>query len=127
MLTLVSSVYALRVRRACRICQELVKRCHTASSIRWGLSSIYDAIKTWLLTAPEVALRQLNGRGLPGGKGLLDVLMAKKDAAEALSKMADEHGMHFMLRNKFEKWAHSVMNYRDDVGYLRQRKENLHR
>ena len=41
--------------------EAIVKRCSTHGYIVWALSSLFDAIKTGLVTAPELAVRQLEG------------------------------------------------------------------
>ena len=66
--------------------EAIVKRCSTHSGIVWALASLYDAIKNGLVTAAELAVRQLQGRRLPGGKGILDVLLAKKDVVDVMRK-----------------------------------------
>ncbi len=97
--------------------QAVVKRCSTHNGITWGLSSLFDALKTNLLTAPELAVRQLQGKGLPGGKGILDLFLGKQDAAVALHKFAADADFTQSLVARLEKWKVSIDNYRADVGF----------
>ena len=90
----------------------VVKRCSTTTNMSWALNSLFDAQKTYLLTAPEVSLRQLQGKSMPGGKGILDLLPAKRDVADALHKFASEKGFASNLVMKMETWRASVDAYR---------------
>ncbi|CAK0904040.1 unnamed protein product, partial [Prorocentrum cordatum] len=97
--------------------EAVVKRCSTTANITWALSVLFDALKNGLLTAPEIALRQLQGKGMPGNKGILDLFMAKKDVAEAMFKLGNEKGLNNSLLTKMDSWRTSMDNYRNDVGY----------
>lgn len=100
------------------ICAEaIVKRCSTTTCITWALSAIFDVLKTGLVTAPELSLRQLQGRSCPGGKGILDLLLAKQDVAVSLHKFASDNGFDNVLVTKMDGWKSSINNYRADVGY----------
>ena len=94
-----------------------MKRCSTEATILWVLASLYDNLKTGLITAPELALRQLQGRNMPGGKGIIDFLVAKKAVAEAFFKLGEEKGIANVLLAKMDLWKNSMFNYRADVGY----------
>eukprot|EP00969_Alexandrium_andersonii_P104593 4614677-Alexandrium_andersonii.AAC.1 len=62
-LELFDSVYKL---------EAVIKKAGSYNQIRWCICAIIDAVRHLGVTAPEIALRQLTGRGLAGGKGLLD-------------------------------------------------------
>ena len=44
-----------------------------------SVNGVLDSILFNGITAPEIATRQLTGRGLPGGRGLLDLFLAKRE------------------------------------------------
>ena len=52
-----------------------VKRGQSTEGILWCIGGVLDAVRFQGVTPGEVALRVLTGRGLPGGKGLFDLIV----------------------------------------------------
>ncbi len=56
-------------------------------------------------TSPgELPVRKLTGRGMPGGKGLVDTLLAQQDLASASCRWAKENGFEGKVLQKLELW-----------------------
>ena len=55
-----------------------VKRGQSTEGILWCIGGVLAAVRFQGVTPGEVALRVLTGRGLPGGKGLLDLIWASR-------------------------------------------------
>ena len=56
-----------------------MKRASTADEICWCTCGLLDLTKTGNVAPGELSQRQLTGRGLPGNKGVLDLLLAKRE------------------------------------------------
>ena len=95
--------------------EAIIKRAQTEGAIRWCLTGIFDLVKTKTITAGEVALRQLTGRGLPGGKGLLDTLIGKMELGLHLVSMAESMQISSVLVTKLRTWMAGLDIYRKDI------------
>ena len=68
--------------------EALVKRATSVPCIRYCLGTIIDMVYNHGACAGEFAVRQLSGKGLPGGKGKIDMILAKKELSQALKTFA---------------------------------------
>ena len=70
--------------------EAIVKRASSPQLIYWCVAGLLDLVKMKLASPGDISLRQLSGRGLPGGKGILDTLIAKRELACAIvEKLVD--------------------------------------
>ena len=97
--------------------EAIVKRAKTPHAIRWTTAGIIDMVKAGYITAPELALRQFTGRGLPGGKGVVDLLLGKYDLGCALEKWAEKRNLDTHMISKMKNWLCGHYNYRNDMGF----------
>lgn len=81
--TVFDSVYKL---------EALVKKAGALSNIKFCVSYILDQVMNDGAAPGEFAVRQLSGKGLPGGKGKIDMCLAKKELSQALKDYASDHG-----------------------------------
>ena len=73
--------------------EAIVKKGGTPSNIRWLIGGVIDAVKYQGTPLSDIACRQLTGRGMPGGCGLLDLVLGRRELAEALMAKAKESMM----------------------------------
>ena len=96
--------------------EAIIKKAGTPEMIRWCVAGIIDMVLNLGSTPGEVALRQITGRGMPGGKGKVDLLMGKRELAKCLATYSEEKQVSAMLNSKFSLWHTGVDKYRRDVG-----------
>ena len=84
-------------------------------------------IQTKTATIGELSVRQLSGKGLPGGKGILDTLIAKEELAILLIKKFRAMGVTESMVAKLEVWATGHDAYRGMVGFKPGEKEQVWR
>eukprot|EP00959_Pyramimonas_sp_CCMP1952_P367472 7696943-Pyramimonas_sp.AAC.1 len=65
----------------------------------------------------EISLRQLTGRGLPGGKGLLDLLIAKNELGHCFITKFRAMGLNAGALQRMEAWSVGHDACRTMVGY----------
>ena len=96
--------------------EAVVKKAGTLENIRYVIAGLIDLVVHQGTSSGELAVRQLSGKGLPGGKGKIDMQIAKKDLCNALkdhcatqkcTSMYDE-----MLLVKLSNWAVGIDRYR---------------
>lgn len=93
----------------------IVKRASTEENIRWCLAGIKDLMEFHGAAASDFAERKLSGRGEPGGKGILDLLLAKRDMALAIIQHCTVEGYDPALITMLQEWAQAHNVYREDV------------
>ena len=64
-----------------------------------------------------MSLRQMAGKGLAGGRGILDLLIGKHELGQALIKTGETHGIDSKLLQCLATWCKSHEHYRNDVGF----------
>ncbi|CAK0828182.1 unnamed protein product [Prorocentrum cordatum] len=79
--------------------EAVVKRCGSIELIRWTVSMLYHQLQNGDLLPTDLSLRQYTGRGNPGNKGILDLVVAKHEVAtfmaeDAKSRSFDEQENH---------------------------------
>ena len=65
--------------------EAIVKKGGTPANIRWLTGGVLDAVQHQGTPLSEIAVRQLTGKGIPGGRGFLDLLLGRRELAEALN------------------------------------------
>ena len=96
----------------------IVKRGGKEDKIHWLAGGVLDLVKAKYATPGELSQRQLSGRNLPGGKGVLDLLLSKYDLLEAFISKAKDLQLCSSLVDCLEKWKRKGhMDYRQDCGY----------
>ena len=97
--------------------ETIVKRCPSTASMLWCVCGLIDWVRAGLASTGELSVRQLSGKGLPGGKGVLDVLIGKQEVAHALTRTSESIGLSPDLARHLSQWSLSHTNYRADMGY----------
>lgn len=64
--------------------QAIIKRAGTKELIRWAIKMLADMVMYGNTPTRELSSRKLSGRGMPGGKGIVDLCLAKKEVAWCL-------------------------------------------
>ena len=94
-----------------------MKKSGTIDNIRWTVGGLVDLHHSGLLSAGECSLRQLTGRQMPGGKGIVDLLLGKHDVMHAFERRAVQLGcLHPSTTEILKKWSRSHVEFRKDVG-----------
>ena len=93
----------------------IIKKAGTEPAIRWCVAGCLDLVKSGVITSGELAVRQLSGRGLPGGKGLLDTLLGKFELGHHLANTAISIKLHSNLVSKLNRWLDGHNEYRKDT------------
>ncbi|CAK0895676.1 unnamed protein product [Prorocentrum cordatum] len=97
--------------------EAVVKRAQSGNLIHWCTAGLLDLVTAKMTTAGEISLRQLTGRGLPGGKGLLDLLIAKQELGHCIIKKVHDMGLNASTLQRLETWISGHDAYRSMVGY----------
>ncbi|CAK0870056.1 unnamed protein product [Prorocentrum cordatum] len=97
--------------------EAVVKRAQSGNLIHWCTAGLLDLVMTKMTAAGEVSLRQLAGRGLPGGKGLLDLLVAENELGHCIIKKMRDMGLRASTLQRLETWIVGHDAYRAMVGY----------
>ena len=94
------------------------KVCHKAPTpdvAHWLITSVLHSVKAGHVVPREVSDRTLSGRGLPGGKGLLDLYLAKFRMAEAIIDRVRENQMEPRMMEALTSWTRGADVYRADM------------
>ena len=95
-----------------------IKRAPSDEMAKWSIGGMIDFYQGGLLTSGELSSRQISGRGLPGGKGVIDLLVGKAEGGLALERKAREiGGFRSETLNAMKRWLGSHVSYRRDVGF----------
>ena len=94
-----------------------VKRAQPPQMIHWCAAGLLDMLLTKTASIGELSVRQLTGNGLPGGKGILDTLIAKEELAMLLIKKFRAMGVSEGVVGKLEVWHGGHASYREMVGF----------
>ena len=90
--------------------EAIVKRASSPAGIHWCVSYCLDYDQ-------KLAVNALTGKGMPGGKGFLDVSMCKNELA--LSLLAWRKGLTTPLSNelsmRLHKWSAGMQDFRKDL------------
>ena len=98
----------------------VVKKAGTMAKIRWSLSGLVDSVLHRGVSPGELAVKKLTGKGLPGGKGLVDTLIGQYDLATTLTSWARTNGMEENLLKKMDYWcATGFHEFRMDMAQQR--------
>ena len=98
--------------------EAVIKRAPSDATMVWCFAGLLDLYRSGLATEGELSIRQLNGRGLAGGKGIVDLLVGKHEAALALERKAFEiNGFHKTTVSAIARWKQHHLLYRQDKGY----------
>jgi len=89
-----------------------VKRAQTFELIHWCTAGLIDIVSAKMSTPGELSLRQLIGRGLLGGKGVLDMLIAKHEMAKGIHAKFTDMGVDAITLTRIEKWCTGHDEYR---------------
>ena len=81
------------------------------------MAGVLDMIQSPAVTAPELAVYKLSGKNMPGGKGILDLLMAKRELGALLYKHAAEHSFEKLVVDALARWDEGAQFYRKDMGF----------
>ena len=100
-----SSIYTL---------EAVVKRGSSPPAIEWLIMILLDYVKTGALTKSDISVEKLTGKR-SGGKGLLDTLIAKHDAAKAFLVFAGNHMLHTATIKFLADWCIGIHKYRGVV------------
>ena len=68
-------------------------------------------MKVGTVHANEISLRVLSGRGMPGGKGLCDLYLTKRELAIALVDFAVEQTMEEKVIGILKEWCNDALTY----------------
>ena len=93
----------------------VIKRCGSPQCIAFVTLGLLDAVLKGVVTPGELSLRNLTGRGLPGGKGLLDTMVAKYELADKLFTHAVSLSLQPALMVKVQEWSTGVDMYRQNM------------
>ena len=66
----------------------IVKRAQSKDMIKWCVILLADKVMQGSMPARELSTRKLSGKGQPGGRGLVDLCVAKRELAWSLVKKA---------------------------------------
>ena len=83
----------------------------------WCVAGCIDLVEAGQASVGELSIKQMTGKGLPSGKGVLDVLLAKHELAAALTQKASEIGLTSKTIEACTRWGKSHVNYRSDMGF----------
>ncbi|CAK0909905.1 unnamed protein product [Prorocentrum cordatum] len=97
--------------------EAVVKRAQSGNLTHWCTAGLRDLVTAKMTTAGEISLRQLTGRGLPGGKGLLDLLIAKQELGHCIIKKVHDMGLNASTLQRLETWISGHDAYRSMVGH----------
>ena len=93
----------------------VIKRCGSPQCIAFVTLALLDAVSKSILTPGELSIRNLTGRGMPGGKGLLDTMVAKYELADKLFTHAVSLNLQPAALIKIQEWASGVDLYRQHM------------
>ena len=93
----------------------VIKRCGSPQCIAFVTLALLDAVSKSILTPGELSIRNLTGRGLPGGKGFLDTMVAKYELADKLFAHAVSLNLQPAALVKIQGWATGVDLYRQHM------------
>ena len=85
-------------------------------NIRWTIAALIDSVTHHGTSSAEFSVRQLSGKGLPGGKGKIELILAKKKLARALHCHAASMRYSEQLQNYLDRWCVGIHLFREDMG-----------
>ena len=85
--------------------EAIIKKCNTFDNIRWTIGALLDLVAHHGTASAEFSVRQLSGKGLPGGKGKIELMLAKKDLARAFHCHAVSMRYSEQLLNYLDRWC----------------------
>lgn len=95
--------------------EAVVKRCGSLSNIRWALAGIVDMIKFHNVCSAEFVMKKYTGRGEPGGKGVLDLLLSKQELGRAITQHAVDNTFSQQLIQTLNQWLGGHDMYREMI------------
>ena len=94
---------------------KIVHKVGTPDNIRWIVSLLVFQIERGILHCNEVSVRILGGRGLPGGRGLCDLYITKRELGQAIIVFASENNMQDSAVGVLKLWIDCAMEYKDYI------------
>ena len=62
--------------------EAIIKKCNTLDNIRWTVAALLDLVTHHGTSSAEFSVRQLSGKGLPGGKVRSNLFLVKRNWPE---------------------------------------------
>ena len=93
----------------------IVKRANSVTHICYSLGYIIDMVYNQGASAGEFAVRQLSGKGLPGGKGKIDMILAKRELALGFKEFCVDRKFSEAFVKKIVTWSDGIHYYRRDM------------
>ena len=95
--------------------EAIIKKAQALPNIRYSLGYLIDMVYNQNTSAGEFAVRQISGRGLAGGKGKIDMILAKKELSQCLKNYASEKRCSDQFQQKLALWTDGIHYYRRDM------------
>ncbi len=97
--------------------EAFIKKSTSQQHLRFAIGGAIDLACSNQTSAGELSLRQITGRGLAGGRGIVDLLGGKLELGLALGRKAQEMGLSNKCCTTIARWLSSHSDYRADMGY----------
>ena len=94
--------------------ESVCKRAQTLDNIKWCLGSVIDWHKHMQIPAGEFSSRKFTGRGEEGGKGILDLMLARRDMGKAIIEWGRLHNIATVVLDILARWLILPSIYRAD-------------
>ena len=94
---------------------ELVKKGGTPRGIHWCVAGVHGLVNQKIYLPSEVSIRVLSGKGMPNGRGLLDLLLYALELAEGLVAHAQRNQYESAMVTVLERWLRGYDVYASDL------------
>ena len=95
--------------------EKIVQKGGEGKGIHWCVVGVIHLVKKKIYNPAELSVRVLSGKGMPGGKGVLDLLTTQQEAAFELVAYAQRTKYEPCLTKRMTRWSQGADVYSQDM------------